>query len=316
MNKIYFFMKKYKSLLIPDWLGSARKSGVELGPAFLNKAILSSNKIVNNVFLGDYFSDNPISISVPDSPPFHHQQGFYEKSKYLPEIKEICNSAKKGILKIIDEKKHPIILMGDDSSLIGVLSGISKKYTDNFGLIYFDAHGDINSPTTSISGCIFGMPLSYLLNIDNLSKDFNHENYLKGENITIMGARNFDEKETKIIDESGIILYSPDKINKTDSKELCNKILDYYSKKNTIGLFMHVDLDVLDPSESKGTLLCEPNGIKSEKIYEIISILAKSNINLGISISEYNPLLDENEDTLNIAINILHKYIENSYYKL
>ena len=314
MYKNYSFMQEYKCLLIPDWLGSARKNGVELGPACLNQAILSSDKKINNKLLIDYFSRDSIAVQVPDSPQLNHTQGLYEKNKYLPEIKEVCNSAKKGILKIIDGKKHPIVLMGDDSSLIGVLSGISERHTNNFGLVYFDAHGDINTPQTTLSGCIFGMPLSYLLNIDNLSKFFNNKNYLHGENITMMGARNFDEGEKEFINKLKFCFYSPDKINETDSEKLCGEILSYYSKKNIDKLFMHIDVDVLDPSESKGTLLCEPNGIKAEKIYEIISILAKSSVNLGISISEYNPILDENNSTLSIAVNILHKYIENSCY--
>src|SRR3989344_4876214 len=158
-------MPKYKCLLIPDWLGNGEKNGVESGPKILNEAVLSCDQKIGKFFLKDFFPDSPVIIPVPDNPPFFHRGGLYEKSKYLPEIEEVCKKTKKEILKIIEEKKIPIILMGDDSSLIGVLSGILEKNSNNFGLIYFDAHADINTPDTSPSGCVFGMPLAYLINI-------------------------------------------------------------------------------------------------------------------------------------------------------
>ena len=167
-------MKKYQLVVIPDWLGSANKNGVELGPDALEETILSNN------------IKGKLSKSIKIKLPEHNPKNFNKEIKYLPEIKKMSFDIKE---KIILMKDTPIALIGDDSSLIGILAGIANKFGDNYGLIYIDAHGDINTPETSPSGKIFGMVMSHLIGIGN--KDLIEVNggipSLKKENIIMIG---------------------------------------------------------------------------------------------------------------------------------
>ena len=134
---------------------------------------------------------------------------------------------------------------------------------------------------------------------------------LKGANIVMLGTRNLDEHEPKFINKFGIAVYSPDILNSKTGKEVAQEILQ--KLKDTFALFIHIDVDVLDPSESEGTYLPEPNGIRVSKLKEILSHLVSNHSSLGLSFSEYNPALDKGGRTKNIMMELLECYFSNEY---
>jgi len=303
-------MQRYQQVLIPDWLGNSIKNGVQKGPKALTKAIQESNIKVKNKLLKEYFADNSVEVIVPEPNP-NHAIGEYAQAKYWPEIKQICLETKKDIIAVLDNGKVPVVLMGDDSSLIGVLSGIAKKYGNDYGLIYFDAHGDIHIPGTSPSGRLFGMPLSHLLGfgIPELVELNGKEPSLKGGNIVMLGTRSVEEAEPKFFRQYGVKVYAPNYVNGNPSEKIFEEIKRRLYGKKLKNAFIHVDLDVFDPEESKGVWTAEPNGVKTEKAAEIISKLVKEFNCIGLCVSEYNPDLDQHGKTKKIALEVIRAFI-------
>lgn len=300
-------MKKYQLITIPDWLGSANKSGVELGPKELEEFILSSK-------LRNKFANETFNVIIPEPNPIH-LKGEYEKIKYLPEIKQMCSEAKEKIIQVINSDKIPIVLMANDSSMIGVLSGISSKIGNDYSVIWFDAHGDINTPTTSPSGKIYGMPLAHLLGFwhSELIALNGNKPSLKIENVIMIGQRSLDKGEIDFIGKNNITIYNPEQINSQLAKDLVNDIYSKFKLHNVEGLFIHIDLDVLDPKESPGVTMQELDGLSTIKLLELVSLLTQKTQNsLGLSIAEYNPKKDINNKTKNIAYEILKTYMENN----
>jgi len=296
-------MRKYQQILIPDWLGNSIKNGVHKGPKALREAILSTE-------LKTYFVEEAIEIEIPAPNP-EHVKGEFEKVKYWPEIKQICQETKKEIIKIIDNQIIPVVFLGDDSSLMGVLSGIANKYANDFGLVYFDAHADINTPETTLTGRIFGMPLSHLLGFGNekLIELNGNKPSLKAENILMLGTRSIDPGEAIFIKKHKIELFDPDKVNNSSSEDITDEILKKFGDRK---IFVHIDVDVIDPEESKATWTPVTNGIKANKLKDIVSILAKKGDVIGFCVSEYNPRFDVDDKTKKIILDVLEGYIKNN----
>ncbi|MBU2640074.1 MAG: arginase family protein [Nanoarchaeota archaeon] len=300
---LLFLMHRYGLLVIPDWLGSANKNGVELGPSFIENSILSSE-------LKKRFSCFS-NINVPE-PDKKHLNGEYKNIKYLPEIKEMCLEAKKETEKIIEAGDVPVVLNGDDSALIGVLTGIASKFGNDYALIYIDAHGDINTPESSPSGKIFGMVLAHLMGLGNkeLIKLNGKFPSLKKENLILIGQRDLDPGEVVFIKENNINTFSAEEVNEKSSKEVVENI---FSRLNGINeVFVHIDLDVLDPEECSGFSMPVPNGIKIKKLIRLVKeIIKKSPKNIGLSVGEYNPKKDKKNKTRNVTLKIIKDYINN-----
>lgn len=298
-------MKKYQLITIPDWLGGTIRDGVELAPEIIKNLIVSH-------FPKKYFVDKILTVPIPLPNP-QHLNGKYEKVKYLPEMKQICKKTKEEIVKSMDSNTIPIILMSDDSCMMGVIAGISSKIGSNYALIWFDAHGDINTPETSPSGKICGMALAHLLGHGHseLTKLNGEKPSIMADNLILLGQRALDTGEVEFIKKHNISIYNSKQLNSKSTKEILDTMYSKFEGKNVEGLFIHLDLDVLDPVESPGVSMHESAGLHTDKLLELLgNLIKKYKNNLGLSIAEYNPHKDIEDKTKKIIQEVIKTYLK------
>ena len=177
--------------------------------------------------------------------------------------------------EIVQGGSFPLVLGGDHSIAIGTLAGVSKHY-QNLGVIWFDAHGDLNTEETSPSGNIHGMPLAVSLGIGHpdLVNIYGYAPKVKPEHIVIIGARSLDEGEKKLIREKGIKVYTMHEIDRLGMTKVMEECISYL-KERTDGVHLSLDLDGLDPVDAPGVGTPVIGGISYRESHLAMEMLAE-----------------------------------------
>lgn len=207
--------------------------------------------------------------------------------------------------EILSEKSFPLLIGGDHSLSLGSVSVLSGHY-DNLGLIWFDAHGDMNTNKTSPSGNIHGMILAALQGYGDKSlTNFHYKGIkIKTSNVFIFGVRDLDLKEQKLIKEKEIKCLTYEEIKKIGLNQALKKVKDHFSEK-TNDIHLSFDLDVLDPVISSGVSVPVEKGFTFHESDEIIENIFKNFNVTSMDIVEYNPKLDLNEQTLTYLLKVI-----------
>lgn len=207
--------------------------------------------------------------------------------------------------KIIQSKSFPLVLGGDHSIAIGTLAGVSKHYT-NLGVIWYDAHGDLNTAETSPSGNIHGMPLAVSLGYGHelLTNILGASPKIKPEHVVIIGARSLDEGERRLIKELGIKVFTMHEIDRLGMTKVMESTIDYLKEK-TDGVHLSLDLDGLDPNDAPGVGTPVPGGISYRESHLAMEMLAESGLITSAEFVEVNPILDERNKTASLAVALM-----------
>ncbi|WP_373894737.1 arginase [Virgibacillus natechei] len=282
---------------VPMDLGQSRR-GVDMGPSALRYAgaIEKLQELKNDIHdLGD------IAIARPDTAKVVEESN-------LKNLKQVIQ-ANEELATIVDQEigknRFPVIFGGDHSIAIGSLAGIAKHY-ENLGVIWYDAHGDLNSSETSPSGNIHGMPLAASLGIGHaqLTNIFGYTPKIKPENIVIIGARSLDPGEKELIREKGINVYTMHEIDRIGMSTVMKESIDYL-KERTDGIHLSLDLDGLDPSEAPGVGTPVIGGLTYRESHLAMEMLAEADILTSTEIVEVNPILDEKNKTAEVAVGLM-----------
>ena len=207
------------------------------------------------------------------------------------------------------EKGHfPLILGGDHSLSIGSIAGISKHY-ENLGVIWYDAHGDLNTLESSPSGNIHGMPLRALIGEGDeaLTNIGGYKNKVKPENVVLIGMRDLDEGEKKYIKEAGILTYTMADIDRLGMGQVISETIEYLKDK-TDGIHLSLDVDALDPVETPGTGTIVPGGATYRESHLAMEMLHESKLIVSADLVEVNPLIDEYNKTARLAIGLMGSF--------
>ncbi|MBI2549496.1 arginase family protein [Candidatus Woesearchaeota archaeon] len=285
----------YQIIKVANHLGAPHK-GTDQGP----------DTIITSLGL-----KNVIEIDIPKENK-RHRLGKYEKAKHLPEIKQINDALLKVIKKVVTQGDVPIILQGDDSSVIGVGYGIyqslqeMQKVYEPFGVIYCDAHGDLNTPETTISGYLYGQGLTHLLGRGHpellaLNK---HLPAVDPRHLIMIGQRNLDPGEMALIKEKKIAVFTPQKIHDSLSF-IVRQITHMFKKQKITTVYIHFDQDVVDPLLSGASLCRESGGITDAEFYSFIEHIQQHFDIITLSIGNYLPSLDAQGKTLRIITKVL-----------
>ncbi len=284
---------------VPMDLGAGRR-GVDMGPSAIRFAGLSAGlrSLGNNVKY-----EGNISVPIPESRT--PGQGL----KYYREIVKVCNALAQRVEKIIDADAFPIVLGGDHSIAMGTVSGISNHYrkkNQSVGLIYVDAHGDMNTPDTSPSGNIHGMPLAALLGIgpSELTNIHGFSPKIKKENTALIGIRAIDRKEREVIKQSGVRVFTMREIDERGIGEVMPEVLDIVSD-GTAGFHLSFDLDGLDPEIAPGVGTPVRGGINFREAHTLMEMIADSHRMVGLEMVELNPILDNRNTTGELAVDLI-----------
>lgn len=279
-----------------------RKLGVNLGP----DAIRYAGIVARIEAIGLTVKDSG-NINVPElnlNKFNSEQQGL----RNLEEIIETSETLSQSVSNSISNNHFPLILGGDHSIAIGSISGVSKHY-ENLGVIWYDAHGDLNIPEESPSGNIHGMPLRILAG-DGDDKLVNIANYapkVKPENIVLIGMRDLDVGERQYIKDNNIKTYTMAEVDRNGIKQVIKETIDYLKEK-TDGIHLSLDVDALDPVETPGTGTRVLGGLTYRESHFALEFLHNSNLVTSMDLVEVNPLIDHNNDTAEQAVGLVGSF--------
>ena len=234
----------------------------------------------------------------------------HDKNDLKKNIIEV-NKFNKELYNIIINQKNFCITIGGDHS-IAISSGLaSLKKHKNMGLIWIDAHLDYNTFQTTITGNLHGLPLATLNGLNKELSEFHDNTYFNPKNTVVVGYRAFEDNamsEINNIKTMGVTVYTTKDIKEYGVKKIMEQAFNI-ANKNTNGIHISFDLDVIDPEIAKGVTVKEKNGINLDEVNEIINYITKQNNIKSFDLVEYNPLNDIDNNTLLIANNILKKII-------
>ncbi|WP_088036216.1 arginase [Evansella clarkii] len=291
-------MKKKISLIgVPMDLGQARR-GVDMGPSAIRYAgVIERLRRLNH----EVEDRGDIEIGRPPNFDIKNEQN-------LKDLEEVVKSNQRladAVSDASDRGDFPLVLGGDHSIAIGTLAGIANKY-ENLGVIWYDAHGDLNTGETSPSGNIHGMPLAVSLGIGHtsLTEIGGYAPKIKPENIAIVGARSLDEGEKELIREKGIKVFTMHEIDRLGMTTVMEEAISHVSR-NTDGLHLSFDLDALDPQDAPGVGTPVVGGTTYREAHLAMEILAERNIVTSAEFVEVNPILDNKNQTAEAAVALI-----------
>jgi arginase len=289
-------MRKLSIIGMPMDLGQMRR-GVDMGPSAIRYAGI--NERLRVLFdeiedLGDIAVGRPEVVIDPNS-NLRNLELVAEKNYMLSE----------EVDKIIQSGSFPLVLGGDHSIAIGTLAGVSKHYK-NLGVIWYDAHGDLNTADTSPSGNIHGMPLAASLGLghESLTQLGGYAPKVKPENIVIIGARALDDGEKELIKELGIKVFTMHEIDRLGMASVMEETINYLKDK-TDGVHLSLDLDGLDPTDAPGVGTPVFGGISYRESHLAMEMLEEARIITSAEFVEVNPILDEKNKTAVAAVALM-----------
>lgn len=215
----------------------------------------------------------------------------------LHAVEKTNEALAKQVSQAMAEKTFPLVLGGDHSIAIGTIAGVSA-HCENLGVIWFDAHGDLNSGETSPSGNIHGMPLACSLGIGHpaLTNLGGFASKVKPENLVLIGIRALDEGEKKLVREKGIRVYTMHDIDRSGMAQVISDALEYLKNKAD-GIHLSFDMDAIDPTDAPGVGTPVIGGISYRESHLAMEMLAESEQVISAEFVEVNPILDEKNRT-------------------
>ena len=293
--------KKSVSILgVPLGYG-ASMAGVDIGPAALrvarlNQRIATLGYAVHD--LGDLRLERPQTLPEVD-----------DKLKYMREISNACEQLANEVETILSSGQLPIVLGGDHSIAIGSFSGVAsyyKKQQQTLGLIWFDAHADMNTPDTTPSGNIHGMPLAALLGYGapELTNVAGFAPKLDPKLCAHGGARDIDSGERDLINKLGMRFFTMREIDERGMNACMNEAIKIASG-GTAGYAVTFDVDVLDPGDAPGSGTLVRGGLTYREAHLGMEKIAEAGGMCSLEIVEINTALDVNNKTAELGVELL-----------
>lgn len=275
----------------------ADRRGVDMGPSAVRYAGLNARLQQMGVEVEDLGNLNvpqPETREIKDT-----------KLKYLPEIvsvsQELCNM----VAKAVRDGFIPLVVGGDHSIGIGSLAGMAKV-KKKVGVLWFDTHGDFNSPATTSSGNIHGMPLSVAMGIgdERLVSIGGDGPKVSEENTVLVGIRNLDPEERESLLTTRVTVFTMSDIDQLGMKEVMRRALDIVSH-GTDGVHVSFDMDIIDPAMAPGVGTPAPGGINYREAHLAMELVAEAGIMSSLEVAEVNPILDVRNQTAELAVGLI-----------
>ena len=285
---------------VPLDLGSGRR-GVDMGPSAVRVADLNKRLTC----LGYKVSDiGNIPVSIPETQEIGDQH-----CKFLREIVEVCENLARLVEDSLQAGRLPIVLGGDHSIAMGSLAGLAKYcqgQRKNIGLIWFDAHADFNTPETSPSGNIHGMPLSATIGIGPkaLTEIHGFQNKIRPHNAALVGARDIDLREKENLVSSGIRVFTMRDIDERGMRSVVEEAIKV-ATQHTAGFALSWDMDFIDPAHAPGVGTPVRGGASYREAHLAMEMIADTGKMLLLELVEVNPVLDNMNATANLAVELI-----------
>ena len=285
---------------VPMDLGAGRR-GVDMGPSAIR---IAGVQRALEALRWSVVDDGDVGVPAPES-----RDPGEPTAKYLDPIYHVCNRLRIRVARALAAGDIPLVLGGDHSVAIGTVSGISEHYRgrgQKIGLIWVDAHADMNTPQSSPSGNIHGMPLATLLGIgaEPLVQLGGFAPKVDREHVCLIGIRNLDDSEKEIVRRSGIHAYTMRDIDERGMSAVIDEAIRLASE-GTAGFHVSFDLDGMDPKDVPGVGTAVKGGISWREANLLMEKVADSGRLIGLEITELNPVLDHGNQSGQVAVDVI-----------
>jgi arginase len=293
-------IRKIRVLGVPLDMGASRR-GVDMGPSAMRVAGLEARLEA----LGHQVTDGGnIRVEIAET------QALGSKSaRYLKQIAETCEHAAEAVVKTLENGETPLVLGGDHSIAAGSVSGVAEFYrrqNQKVGVIWIDAHSDFNTPESSPSGNVHGMPLAALLGMgpEQLTNLFGYSPKIAPENTVLIGVRDIDAAERENLRRAGVTeVYTMREIDERGMRVVMEKALRAAGKR-TAGYHVSLDMDWIDPEDAPGVGTPVRGGATYREAHLAMEIIADHGKMLSMEIVEVNPVIDEHNRTADLAVEL------------
>jgi arginase len=292
--------QKVRIIGVPMDLGQSRR-GVDMGPSALRGAGLQTSIKKLGLQVEDIGN---LSVKQPEEMPIGEK-----RAKYLQEIAETCSDVAAAAEKALSEGFLPLVLGGDHSIAAGAAAGVAnhfRKEKKQIGYLWLDAHGDMNTPESSPSGNVHGMPLAAIMGYGapELVDLLGFKPKAEPGNIVIVGARDLDAQERKIVKKSGVHVFTMRDIDERGMREVMSDALKY-AMDDTAGIAVSLDMDFVDPSDAPGVGTPVRGGVTYREAHLAMEMIADTEAMVSLEVVEINPILDEHNRTALLGVELV-----------
>jgi arginase len=291
--------KQIRVIGVPLDLGQSRR-GVDMGPSAVRVAGLEARLEA----IGHIVEDGGnVLVAIPEQ----KKEGAAH-AKYLKEITATCTKSAELVLKSLESGAVPLVLGGDHSVAAGTVAGVAEFYrrqNQKIGLIWIDAHSDMNTPETSPSGNVHGMPLAAIMGLGpaELGNIFNFSPKIHSENCVLVGIRDVDAHEKENIREAGVEVFTMRDIDERGMRTVMEEALRM-AGRGTAGYHVSLDMDWIDPEDAPGVGTPVWGGATYREAHLAMEIIADHGRLLSLEIVEVNPVIDEHNQTADLAVEL------------
>jgi arginase len=285
---------------VPLDLGASRR-GVDMGPSALRLAGLNTRLESLGYEVADLGN---ISVAQQESTP----TGLHI-AKYLPQIAKTCSTLAEAVERIVSSEKFPLVLGGDHSIAVGTVAGVSHAFLrreKKVGLVWVDAHPDMNTPETSPSGNVHGMPLACCIGKGpaELTDIFGYAPKVEARNVVLVGLRDVDLSERGPIHDSGVNAFTMRDIDERGLKSVMQEAIQLAGRE-TDGFHLSFDMDVLDPDEAPGVGTPVRGGMTYREAHLAMETICDSARMVSMDLVEVNTVLDVANRTAQLAVELI-----------
>lgn len=286
MNQTSAVPKRVDIVGVPMDLGASRR-GVDMGPYAVRYAQLHAK--LERLGIESVVDHGNLHVPIREAAAFDDA-----KAKYLAVIDEVCERLAEVVENAVREGGMPLVLGGDHSIAMGTLAGLGRARGVPPGLVWIDAHADINSPQSSASGNVHGMPLWFAL----------QKGYAQADRTVQIGLRDVDPGEKRMLRELGVKAFTMSDIDKHGMMRVMEEARAVAGRD---GRPIHVsfDMDGIDPSEAPGTGTPVRGGLSFREAHLIMEMLHESGRLGSIEMVEINPILDRRNQTAILAVDLV-----------
>jgi arginase len=280
-------------------LGAGRR-GVDMGPSAIRVANLDARIAALGYRVHDY--GNVDAEQAESVEPGH------VSARYLREIAATCKRISATVQKALAAGELPLVLGGDHSVAAGTVSGVARHYRkqkQSIGLIWIDAHADMNTPETSPSGNVHGMPLACIVGMG--PRELTHLNgfspIVDPRNVVLVGVRDVDQLEKPHVKQSGVHAFTMRDIDERGLRAIMKEAIEI-AAAGTAGFHLSFDMDSVDPQFAPGVGTPVRGGITYREAHLAMETINDSGLMLSIEIVEVNPVIDEVNRTAELAVEL------------
>ncbi|MBV8579168.1 MAG: arginase [Candidatus Eremiobacteraeota bacterium] len=266
-------------------LGADRR-GVDMGPSAIRYARLKESLEKIGIAVTDHGN---LRVPVPESATVDEAN-----AKYFPIIKAVCDELAVAVHDVVAHGGFPLVLGGDHSIAMGTIAGVARARGRAPGVIWVDAHGDINTPLTSPSGNVHGMPVHFAL----------QEHAVDPKRMAFIGLRDVDEGEKRAIRELGVRAFTMADVDRLGMSRVIDEALTLVADGEH-SVHVSFDMDGVDPHEAPGVGTPVRGGITYREAHSLMEGVAASGTLGSLEITEINPILDRENRTAILAVELI-----------